>query len=163
MYELPGGSSFKPNTDVFQTAADELKEETGIVVDKSRLKKEMSRQAAATVTTHHVHLFSCRLTPAEMDVAREFAQSKTRFGNADETEQTFIEIVTLREALPAAKVDFTTLGMCLQTIGFLYDGGDASASAKVFLRPRPEALRHICCLPSSRVVATLTARVAMVL
>ena len=28
VYELPGGSSFKPNTDVYQTAADELFEET---------------------------------------------------------------------------------------------------------------------------------------
>ena len=50
-YELPGGSSFKPNVDVYQTAADELFEETGIRVEKSRLRKEMSRQAAATVTT----------------------------------------------------------------------------------------------------------------
>eukprot|EP01043_Picozoa_sp_COSAG02_P015371 COSAG02_NODE_654_length_18824_cov_222.971001_1_plen_417_part_00 len=141
VYELPGGSSFKPNTDVFQTAADELKEETGIVVDKSRLKKEMSRQAAATVLTHHVHLFSCRLTPAEMDVARKFAESKTRFGNEEETEQTYIEIVTLREALPAAKVDFTTLGMCLQTIGLLYDGD--VTSAKVFSTTTCGAAPHL--------------------
>lgn len=125
VYELPGGSSFKPNTDVYQTAADELREEAGIIVDKSRLVKEMSRQAAATVTTHHVHLFSCRLEPEEMDVVRRFAESKTAFGNAEESEQTYIEIVTLREALPAGKVDFTTLGMCLQTIGLLYDAGDA--------------------------------------
>ena len=30
VYELPGGSSFKPNSDVYQTAADELREETGL-------------------------------------------------------------------------------------------------------------------------------------
>lgn len=29
VYELPGGSSFKPTSDVLQTAADELFEETG--------------------------------------------------------------------------------------------------------------------------------------
>lgn len=61
VYELPGGSSFKPNTDVLQTAADELFEECGIRVEKSRLREQGSRQAAATVTTHHVHLFSCEM------------------------------------------------------------------------------------------------------
>ena len=61
VYELPGGSSFKPNADVLQTAADELFEECGIRVDKSRLREQGSRQAAATVTTHHVHLFSCEM------------------------------------------------------------------------------------------------------
>ena len=49
VYELPGGSSFKPNADVYQTAANELFEETGIRVEKRRLCKEMTRQAAATV------------------------------------------------------------------------------------------------------------------
>jgi 8-oxo-dGTP pyrophosphatase MutT (NUDIX family) len=127
VYELPGGSSFKPNTDVYKTAADELFEETGIRVDKSRLKKEKSRQAAATVTTHHVHLFSCKLSAAEMDVARKVAEEKTMFGNEHETERTYIEIMTLREALPAAKVDFTTLGMVMQTIGLLYDHDDSSS------------------------------------
>jgi 8-oxo-dGTP pyrophosphatase MutT (NUDIX family) len=61
VYELPGGSSFKQNSDVFQTAANELFEECGIRVDKSRLVKQGSRQAAATVATHHVHLFSCEM------------------------------------------------------------------------------------------------------
>lgn len=155
VYELPGGSSFKPQSDVYQTAADELREETGITVDKSRLKKEMSRQAAATVTTHHVHLFSCKLTPAEMDVARQLAESKATFGNADETEQTFIEIMTLREALPSSKVDFTTLGMCLQTIGLAYDvdttadteqalSKDEALSAKVLSAPQPAQQRYVC-------------------
>ena len=155
VYELPGGSSFKPQSDIYQTAADELREETGITVDKSRLKKEMSRQAAATVTTHHVHLFSCKLTPAEMDVARQLAESKATFGNADETEQTFIEIMTLREALPSSKVDFTTLGMCLQTIGLAYDvdttadteqalSKDEALSAKVLSAPQPAQQRYVC-------------------
>ena len=86
----------------------------------------MSRQAAATVTTHHVHLFSCKLTSDEMDIARKCAEERTVFGNAQETERTYIEIVTLREAIPAdsghpAVLDFTTLGMVLQTIGLLYD------------------------------------------
>ena len=45
-------------------------------VFRSRLRKEMSRQASATVTTHHVHLFSVLLSAAEMDVARLCAEEK---------------------------------------------------------------------------------------
>jgi hypothetical protein len=125
VYELPGGSSFKPQSDIFQTAAEELFEETGIRVDKSRLTKEMSRQAAATVTTHHVHLFSVELTQKEMDVAKKCAEDKTMFGNASETEQTYIETITLREAIPASKLDFNALGMIMQSIGIFYDNQQA--------------------------------------
>jgi 8-oxo-dGTP pyrophosphatase MutT (NUDIX family) len=111
VYELPGGSSFKPNSDVYQTAADELFEETGIRVEKARLRKEMSRQSGATVTTHHVHLFSCELTKEEMSVAKKCAEDRTVFGNENETERTYIETITLREAIPSSKMDFT--GECL--------------------------------------------------
>ena len=38
-----------------------------------------------------------------------------------ETERTYIETVTLREAIPANKMDFTTLGMIMQTIGIFYN------------------------------------------
>ena len=89
-------------------------------MEKSRLRKEMSRQAAATVTTHHVHLFSCEVTTEEMDIARKCAEEQTVFGNAHETERTYIETITLREAIPASKMDFTTLEMIMQTIGIFY-------------------------------------------
>ena len=100
-------------------------QETGIRVEKTRLRKEMSRQAASTVTTHHVHLFSVELTIEEMDVARKCAEERTMFGNAAETEQTYIETITLREAIPASKLDFNTLGMIMQSIGIFYDNMQA--------------------------------------
>ena len=122
VYELPGGSSFKPNADIFQTAADELFEEAGIRVGKERLEKQLNRQAAATVTTHHVHLFSCELTRHEMELAKECARNNDIFGNFDEeTERTYIETMTLREAIPSSRMDFTTLGMIVQTIGLYFD------------------------------------------
>ena len=140
----------------------------GIRVDKSRLRKEMSRQAAATVTTHHVHLFSCKLTSDEMDIARKCAEERTVFGNAQETERTYIEIVTLREAIPAdsghpAVLDFTTLGMVLQTIGLLYDSHnelevrslldqkDAALARKV----RKDTTTAAACRPPCRPAASL--------
>ena len=118
--ELPGGSSFKPNSDFFQTAADELSEETGIKVAKDRLSRELSRQAVATVSTHLVHLFSCKLTKEEMEMARHSAKDGTAFGNASETEITYIVTMSLAEALESNALDFLTLGMVMQTIGILY-------------------------------------------
>ena len=123
VYELPGGSSFKPHSDVLQTAADELFEECGIRVDKARLVKETSRQATATVTTHHVHLFSCKLTMEEMAVARQSAAQSARFGNASESERTQIEIIRVRDAMASSKVDFTTLGLILEAIVPAFDTG----------------------------------------
>merc|ERR1712195_293778 len=121
VYELPGGSSFKPNADIFQTAADELFEETGILVAKSRLSRELSRQAVATVSTHLVHLFSCKLTKEEMDMARRNAKDRTAFGNASETEIT--DIVTIGCASPlwcVVLICVFLIGMVMQTIGILY-------------------------------------------
>lgn len=118
IYELPGGSSFKPSSDVLQTASDELFEECGIRVEKERLHQETSRQAAATVTTHHVHLFSARLTPDEMEAARAHAAQGTVFGNASESERTRMVVTTVREAISACKADacFTTLGLIMQAL-----------------------------------------------
>ena len=82
-------------------------------------------QAAATVTTHHVHLFSVELTDEEMDVAKTCAEERTMFGNASETEQTYIETITLREAIPSTKLDFNCLGMIMQAIGIFYDNQQA--------------------------------------
>ena len=56
------------------------------------------------------------------------------FGNADETEQTFIETITLRDAIPAAKLDFSTLGMIMQSIGIFYDNQQAKEDQEMVER-----------------------------
>jgi len=153
VHELPGGSSFKPKSDFYQTAADELFEETGIKVAKDRLSRELSRQAVATVSTHLVHLFSCKLTKEEMDMARRNAKDRTAFGNASETEITYIVTMSLGEALESNALDFVTIGcasplwcvvlicvfligMVMQTIGILY-GHAAEAEARSAEEARP--------------------------
>ena len=87
---------------------------------KERLRKESSRQAAATVTAHHVHLFSCKLTPDEMAAARAHACEGTIFGNASEGERTRIVTTTVGDALAstarAGDVCFTTLGLIAQAL-----------------------------------------------
>lgn len=124
VHELPGGSSFNPHTDVLQQAADELHQETGIRVEKSRLLQHASRQAAATISTHHVHMFSCRLSDAEMASARNEAAEGRPHGNPDETERTYIVTATVRQCLQEAKVDFTTLGLIMQAIFVRLDVSD---------------------------------------
>ena len=65
--------------------------------------------------------------------------------------------MTLREALPAGKVDFTTLGMVMQTIGLAYDGKGEGASAGVnaLLESKDELLDE-----KDKVIAQLHAELA---
>lgn len=130
VHELPGGSSFKPNADVLQVAADELYEETGIRVDKTRLAQHVSRQAAATVSTHHVHMFSCKLDAAEMAAARKEAATGSPHGNATESERTYIVTATVRQCVDEAKVDFATLGLIMQAIAPLFDASAGAHGAR---------------------------------
>ena len=82
---------------------------------------------------------------------------RTAFGNERETERTYIEIVTLREALPTGKVDFITLGMVMQTIGLAFDGKGEGSSAGVsaLLESKDELLDE-----KDKVIAQLQADLA---
>ena len=74
------------------------------------------------MTTHHVHLFSCELTAQEMETAKECSRNNATFGNfEEETERTYIETMTLRDAIPSSRMDFTTLGMIMQAVGLYFD------------------------------------------
>ena len=53
------------------------------------------------------------------------------FGNASETEQTYIETITLRDAIPASKLDFNALGMIMQSIGIFYDNQQAKENEEM--------------------------------
>lgn len=111
VHELPGGSSFKPDKDIYQNAQEELQQETGCVVDKSRLRYHKSRQLGATVTAHHAHLFSVELTGPEMDRLQRDADAGKTLGNADETELTYVEVHPLAHLCQSKLVDWSTLGM----------------------------------------------------
>ncbi|CAM9505327.1 unnamed protein product, partial [Heterosigma akashiwo] len=111
VHELPGGSSFNPDKDIFQTAQDELEQETGCRVGKERLRYHKSRQPGAAVTAHHAHLFSVELSAREMDVLQKAADESRAMGNAAETEVTYVQVKTLEELCQSSLVDWTTLGM----------------------------------------------------
>jgi len=111
IHELPGGSAFKKK-DPLVEALEELKEETGLVVeDKSRMTNHGARQLAGTTSAHQAHLFSIQLTDEEIEYCRQAAASQTSLGNASETEKTYLEVHKLGDLLKTNKVDWSVLGM----------------------------------------------------
>eukprot|EP01050_Picozoa_sp_SAG11_P021153 SAG11_NODE_3707_length_2267_cov_2.191421_2_plen_63_part_00 len=59
-----------------------------------------------------------------MAAASHALETQQSFGNfEEEAEQTFVEIATIRQMLAGGLVDFGTLGMVMQSIGTLFDGG----------------------------------------
>lgn len=113
IYELPGGSA--PGDDNPEAvAAEEVFEETGMHIDSSRLKFEAAHQLAGTLSAHQAHLFSVQLTEEEMDWMK--SQKDVVHGNVDDTEQTYIEVMTLDDILGGDLVDWATLGEILSII-----------------------------------------------
>ncbi len=119
IHELPGGSTFADGVSPSELVFREAKEETSFTFDPRRLIAHGSRQVAGTLSTHHAHLFSLRLTPAELEELKMLAAAGTRHGNTADSEQTYVEIKTLGEIMDSRLVDWATLGMIL---GVIFDG-----------------------------------------
>ena len=114
--ECPGGSSFKPDKVPEVVAAQELQQETGLIVDPSRIKRANApRQIAATWGTHQVHLFSCQLTPEEMDAMEVLEKTGKPFGVVSDTERTYPVVRRLKNILETG-ADWATLGMVLSVL-----------------------------------------------
>lgn len=109
--ELAGGSSMKDNEDRLQTAADELKEETGIIVEKDRLVYHGTKQSASTLCSHRIALYSVELTDEEIEKA---VNDNTVHGVVEDTERTYVHVMTVREAMKY--VDWTNIGMIMNVL-----------------------------------------------
>lgn len=116
IHELPGGSSFKSETAARKTAVEELAEETGIRVAPSRLRLIGERQFAGPFSTHKGHLFGLELAEEEMANAKRAEIECQSFGLAQESEQTYVEVRTLRQIIQQRDVDWSTLGMLTQAL-----------------------------------------------
>jgi 8-oxo-dGTP pyrophosphatase MutT (NUDIX family) len=112
--EFPSGSTSK--TAGVSSAVEELEEETSIKIDPSRLRQLDQLQLAGTLSAHTSTLFAAELTKEERDKAQELADSGKTFGKLEETEVTYIEMKTLKEIIAWKCVDWTTLGMILESI-----------------------------------------------
>lgn len=110
VYELPGGSSAKPGEDPLVVAAHEVEEETGLKLDPKRFIKHQERQLVSTLSGHTSTLYSVRLTKEEMD---RLAADKSVHGVEGDSERTYIEVVSVADAVARQLVDWSTLGMIL--------------------------------------------------
>ncbi|MEK7120251.1 MAG: NUDIX hydrolase, partial [Patescibacteria group bacterium] len=114
VWEVPGGSSFKPKGDPLVLAANECEEETGLKIESSRIKKHEARQLVATLSAHKAHLFSVEITDQELDWLR--SQQGIAHGVVEDTERTYVEIMKLGEICKQASVDWSMLGMILSVL-----------------------------------------------
>lgn len=111
VHELPGGSGSEP--DALAQAVTELAEETGLRLAPQRLRAHGSRQSAATLSAHHVHLYSAEISEEELAWLRA-QQDEPHGGGGDE--RTWVEIATFGEIRRGRLVDWTTLGMIAQCL-----------------------------------------------
>lgn len=116
IHELPGGSSFSNKEDFLQLASDELWEETGLRLNKSRFKNLCSRQLAGTFSSHHAELFLVELTNAEIAYVKKQEANNVTHGEKGSSELTYIEVRTLRDLLKEQLTDYSTLGMVCKAI-----------------------------------------------
>jgi ADP-ribose pyrophosphatase YjhB (NUDIX family)/nucleoside 2-deoxyribosyltransferase len=114
VWELPGGSSFKPGENPQLVAMHELQEEAGLVLHPERFKLRGSRQLAGTWSAHHAHLFSVQLTEDEIVKVKEDERKNKTFGVQTDSEITYVRVRTVREIIREKLVDYATLGMILE-------------------------------------------------
>lgn len=120
VWELPGGSACEDErggecnqSSPRQQAAEELSEETGITIDVARFQHIASRQSAATLLTHQIHLFAVELAEAEVQSFRD--QAGIVHGE-NASERCTVHVLTLREVLAHKSIDWSQLGMILSHI-----------------------------------------------
>jgi len=116
IWEIPGGSSFKPDEDPTEVAASEVEEEIGLKIDPEKVQYVGKRQLAGTLSSHKCHLYSVELDDDQMAELKEIADKKEPMGNEEDTERTYLEIKTLQEVLDNELVDWSNLGMILEVV-----------------------------------------------
>jgi len=117
VYEVPGGSSFKPGRDPKQVASDEVFEETGFRIDPERFRVYGNRQVAATLSTHHAYMFAAEINDDELYAAKQVEAEGSTFGNEGDSERTYVKVVTMDDVLEGrVPVDWSMLGMILRAM-----------------------------------------------
>lgn len=114
VWELPGGSSENETEDEILVAVNEVKEETDFKISKSRMKFIQQRQVNETLLANQVSLFAAELDDSEIEWFK--SQKGEAKGNIEDTERTFIEVVTLKDILEKELVDWLNLGMIMKVL-----------------------------------------------
>ncbi len=113
VWELPGGSSPQDDVAPRTQAVGELEEETGVLLPADRLRAHVPRQTAATLLTHHAHLYSVELTDDEL--AAFEAEAGVVHG-AHDSERTTVHVWRVGDLLASGEADWTTVGMVLSVL-----------------------------------------------
>lgn len=109
VYELVGGSSWKPGQDPVRVAMDECEEEAGVQLPEDRFEVHDVRQLSATSLVNRAHLFSAKLSTQEMDQVAQSAHIVR--GVEEDTERTWAQVWTYGRLLQERHTDWSTLGM----------------------------------------------------
>lgn len=116
VYELPGGSSLKPDIDSLINAQHELSEEIGLHVDDvSRFQYVDTKQLCATLSSHVSSLFKIELTKNEFELIKKSINENKTFGLQEDTEIIYLEIIKLKEIMKYP-FDFSMIGMILGSL-----------------------------------------------
>ena len=114
IYENAGGSAHDPKNDSFDTAIEEVHEETGLMLDSKRLKFIQARQVCGTLSSHKNHLHSYQLNEEELKWLK--SQDGIVHGVEEDTERSFVTIHSVKDILESADVDWANLGQILSII-----------------------------------------------
>lgn len=114
IWELPSGSAFHLKKNPLVSAANELREETGLRINPERIKLADSRQLMGTLSAHKSHLYYAEITMDEL--AWLVKQSGIPRGIKKDSERTFVELKTVKQILKERLVDWSMLGMILSVL-----------------------------------------------
>lgn len=114
VYELPGGSSIKPNVDPKEVMVEELDEEIGFHPNIEKLQFVGARQLAATMLTHKSHLYTYILSDIEYNLIK--SNEGKIFGNEADTERTEIHIFTIKDIIDNNYIDWSNVGQILSVL-----------------------------------------------
>lgn len=112
VYEVPSGSGVRGDAAI--TAAEEMREETGLSIEAERFWYLGTRQLAATLSAHRSHVFAVELTPSEM-LDLKWRRDEP-LGNEEDSERTYVEVMTVREMLANPSIDWSNFGMVFQAL-----------------------------------------------
>ena len=119
IWELPSGSSLRLS-DPLENAVEEIYEETGLRIEKERLRFHDSRQLAGTVLGHKCHLYSVEINEDELVWLESQKNIPHGTDPADPSgERAYTEVVTIEEVLSKNLTDWSNVGMILSVLSNL--------------------------------------------
>jgi 8-oxo-dGTP pyrophosphatase MutT (NUDIX family) len=109
--EVPGGSAKlgTVTTDPMHVAIEELREETGFKIERSRLQDHSLRQVFGTLSSVGAFVYSAEITAEEIQFFE--AQAGQARGVEADSERTFTEVHRVGDLMAQPVTDWATLGM----------------------------------------------------